>query len=144
MKELGLSLLIQLSRITNTVHGNTSRMLIKYDLTLSQFGVLEALYHKGDMTVGQVQRKILSTTGTMPVIVKNLEKRGLITRTISPEDRRQVILSITEEGRQLIEQAFPENKEMIVDYFSVLTIEEQEQLFKLLQKTIHERRDEHE
>ena len=141
MKDLGLSLLIQLSRITNTVHGNTSRMLVKYDLTLGQFGVLEALYHKGDMTVGQVQRKILSSTGTMPVIVKNLEKRGLITRTISPEDRRQVILSLTDEGRSPIEKVFPENKEMVLEYFSVLSKEDQEHLFKLLQKTIHETRD---
>ncbi len=134
MHELGLSLLIQMSRITNAIHGDTSRMLVKYGLTLSQFGVLEVLYHKGDLTVGEVQRKILSSTGTMPVIVKNLEKRNLLTRTVSEEDRRQVVLSLTEEGRTLVQQVFPQNKAMILEYFSVLTEEEQKELLGLLKK----------
>ena len=134
MNELGLSLLIQMSRITNAIHGDTSRMLVQYGLTLSQFGVLEVLYHKGDLTVGEVQRKILSSTGTMPVIVKNLEKRNLLTRNVSEEDRRQVVLSLTEEGRTLVQQVFPENKAMILEYFSVLTEAEQKELLGLLKK----------
>ena len=74
MKDLDLSLLIGLSRTSNTFASETSRIMTAHDLTLSQFAVLEAVVHKGTLSIGEIQRKILSTTGTMPVIIKNLEK----------------------------------------------------------------------
>lgn len=64
-------------------------MVAEYNLTLGQFAVLEALYHKGDLTVGQVQRAILSSSGTVPVIVGNLEKRGYLARQTDEADRRR-------------------------------------------------------
>lgn len=73
MKDLDLSLLIGLSRTSNTFASETSRIMTAHDLTLSQFAVLEAVVHKGTLSIGEIQRKILSTTGTMPVIIKNLE-----------------------------------------------------------------------
>lgn len=50
----------------------------KYGLTTSQFGVLVALYHKGSLSVGEVQEKILSTSGTIPVIWNKEEQEELL------------------------------------------------------------------
>ena len=80
MEDIELKLLIGLHRVCNEIDRRSSQLVSKYNLSLGQFAVLEALYHKGDLSVGEVQRKILSSSGTMPVIIRNLEKRGYLNR----------------------------------------------------------------
>jgi MarR family 2-MHQ and catechol resistance regulon transcriptional repressor len=127
-------ILIRMHRIIGRIDRQTAHIAAKYDLTLSQFGVLEALYHAGDLTVGEVKEKILSSDGTIPVVVKNLEKRGLLFRKQDPADKRKSILSLTEQGRDLIAEAYPENEQMIRKQMSAWTPEEKKQLTALLKK----------
>ena len=127
-------ILIRMHRIIGRIDRQTAHIAAKYDLTLSQFGVLEALYHAGDLTVGEVKEKILSSDGTIPVVVKNLEKRGLLFRKQDPADKRKSILSLTEQGRNLIAEAYPENEQMIRKQMSAWTPEEKKQLTALLKK----------
>lgn len=134
MEDTELKILIGLHRICNETDRRTSQLAADYGLSLGQFAVLESLYHKGDLSVGEVQRKILSSSGTMPVIVRNLEKRGLLTKSPDGEDRRRNILHITEEGRKLIAEIFPLNKELILESLSPLSREEKDALLKLLKK----------
>lgn len=134
MEDTELKILIGLHRICNETDRRTSQLAAGYGLSLGQFAVLEVLYHKGDLSVGEVQRKILSSSGTMPVIVRNLEKRGLLTKSPDGEDRRRNILHITEEGRKLIAEIFPLNKELILESLSPLSREEKDALLKLLKK----------
>lgn len=101
---------------------------------MGQFAVLEALFHKGDLTIGQVQEKILSTSGTIPVIIKNLEKRGLLIRLPDAGDKRKCILHITEQGSSLIQQVYPENEAMIIESMHNWTNDEKCELLKLLKK----------
>lgn len=132
-------ILISMHRMINQIDRNTAHIAAGYDLTLSQFGVLEALYHVGDLTVGEVKEKILSSDGTIPVVVKNLEKRGLIIRKKDPQDKRKSILSLTDEGRKVISKAYPENERMIREQMSLWTKEEKRQLYTLLRKFRAER-----
>lgn len=134
MAETELSVLIGLHRAANAIDRETARVASAHGLTLGQFAVLEALYHKGDMTVGQVQRKILSSSGTIPLIVNNLEKRGYLTRRPDDADRRRCILHITDKGRSLIAVVFPENERVIVAAMECWTDEEKRQLSTLLKK----------
>ena len=127
-------LLIRMHRIINQIDRETAHIAAQYDLTLSQFGVLEALYHIGDLTVGEVKEKILSSNGTIPVVVNNLEKRGLLVRKKDPKDKRKSILTLTEQGRKVISEAYPPNEKMIHDQMSVWTKEEKKQLTELLGK----------
>lgn len=134
MPKTEMKILIGLHRAVNYIDRQSSRIFSQYDLTMGQFAVLEALYHKGDMTVGQVQEKILSTSGTIPLIVKNLEKRGYLTRRADPDDKRCCILHITEQGQELIARVYPENEKKIIELMEYWTPEEQEQLVVLLKK----------
>ena len=127
-------LLIKMHRIMNQIDRRTAHIAAGYHLTLSQFGVLEALYHLGDLTVGEVKEKILSSDGTIPVVVNNLERRGLLARRKDPRDKRKSVLSLTQQGKRLISQAYPENEEMIHEAMSVWTKEEKSQLADLLKK----------
>lgn len=125
---------IGLSRIKNTIDRDSNRLVKKYGLSLAQFAVMEALFHKGDMCVGEVREVILSSSGTMPVIVRNLKKKSLLLSYKDEEDKRKEILSLTDKGRDLISEVFPENKEIIKGYFENLSKKEIRDFIKLLQK----------
>ena len=64
-----MKILIGLHRNVNTLDKKTSQIAGEYNLTFSQFMVLEALYSKGDMSVGEVRERILSSVGTIPLII---------------------------------------------------------------------------
>ncbi len=70
----------------------------------------------------------------MTLVVDNLEKQGLVRRERNPEDRRQIFIHLTKAGQGLIEEIFPVQVKAIMDEFSVLSAEEQEQLGALLRK----------
>lgn len=129
-----LKILIGMHRVINKIDGRTIKIVKEYGLSLGQFAVLEALYHKGDMTVGHVQEKILSSSGTIPVIIKNLEKNGYVTHKQDECDKRKCILHITDKGISLIKQVFPENKKMILEAMNTLSDNEKEELLRLLKK----------
>ena len=121
-QEIDLKILIALHRVVNAVDSKTVKLVKSYGLSLGQFAVLEALYHKGEMTVGQVQKKILSSTGTMPVIIKNLEKRQFISHKEDENDKRKRLLYITDKGRDIISKVFPKNKEIVIEYSVILNL----------------------
>ncbi len=134
MAKTELKILIGLHRAINDIDRQSTKIFSDYQLTLGQFAVLEALYHKGDMTVGQVQEKILSSSGTMPLIINNLEKRGYLIRKTDTMDKRRCILHITAVGQELIGQVYPRNEARIIESMSCWTDEEKAQLANLLKK----------
>lgn len=129
-----MKILIGLHRNINDIDKKTLKIAAEHGLTLSQFMVLEALYSKGDMSVGEVREKILSSVGTISVIVNNLVKMNYIERLPDERDRRVCILSLTKEGRDVISKVVPKNEAMIVDSMKELTEEEKEELLYLLKK----------
>ena len=134
MADIELKLLIGLHRVCNEIDRRSSQIFAQYGLSLGQFAVLEVLYHKGNLSVGEVQKKILSTSGTIPVIVNNLTKRGLVERLTDVDDKRKCILHITEEGKKLMREVFPKNKTTIIDSMSNWSDEEENQMLKILKK----------
>ena len=134
MSELDLKIFIGMHRSINRLDQNTARLAQTKQLTLSQFAVLEALYSKGAMSVGTLRDRILSTAGTIPVIVTNLERRGYVQRCPHEKDRRICIVRLTEAGRRIIQEILPQNLSMIEERFSVFTRAEKEQLLAYMKK----------
>ena len=132
--DLNLKALIALSRGTHNVHKREYKTIKEGGLTVSQFAVLEILYHKGDLRVCEIMEKILATGGNMTVVIDNLVKENLVKRCSDPKDRRVNLISITEKGRNLISEIFPKHLENINDIFSILTSEEKKNLIKLVKK----------
>ncbi|HBI1562078.1 MULTISPECIES: MarR family winged helix-turn-helix transcriptional regulator [Enterococcus] len=129
-----MKILIGLHRNVNALDKKTSQLAAEYNLTFSQFMVLEALYSKGDMSVGEVRKRILSSVGTIPLIVNNLVKRNYIERLSDEKDRRVCILRLTQEGRDVISKVAPKNEEMVVESMKILNQKEKEKLVYLLKK----------
>ncbi len=132
--ELSLKTWVKLARSFNTINKVVNEEINTYGVTPSQFGVLEALYHLGDMPIGKLGEKILVTGGNMTVILDNLEKQGYIERIKSPTDRRSLFIKLTEKGKTLIDQVFPGHKLFVAEIISVLTEDEQIALGSLLKK----------
>lgn len=131
---INLHLLIALSRTTKKIHNRSASIFNSRGLTSAQFGVLDALYHKGSLSINQITQLILSTGGNMTVVINNMEKHGWITRCAHPGDRRSTVVSLTEAGRRLFEAIFPEHLRDLEACFSVLTEEEKDTLMSLLRK----------
>lgn len=129
-----LKIFIAMNRALNLINKTNFKVINKYKLTTPQFAVLEALYHKGDLSVGEVQEKILSTSGTIAVIIRNLEKDNFITRYQDKNDKRKYILSINEKGQLLMDKVYPEIEKNILSQISVLDESEQDILLKYLKK----------
>jgi len=133
-QERSLNAYVKLLRATDTVDALLMSNLESAGLTPSQFGVLEALYHVGPLCVGELARKILKTSGNLTMVVGNLQKRGLVTRTRQPLDKRYYLVTITDKGRKLMAQIFPQHLERIVAVMSALSSAEQEVLATLARK----------
>ncbi len=131
---LALNTFIKLTRSVESLTSRLSQRGTLGDLTESQFGVLETLYHLGSMCQNQIAAKILKSSGNLTMVIDNLEKHGLVRRTRDLEDRRKVQVSLTDEGRQLIEEVFPGQVAAITEEMSTLTPQEQETLGSLCRK----------
>jgi MarR family 2-MHQ and catechol resistance regulon transcriptional repressor len=103
-------------------------------LTPSQFGAPETLYHLGPLCQGEISTKLLKSTGNMTLVLDNLEKLDLVQRERDADDRRMVVVSLTEAGRELINRVLPGHVAAIVVEMRVLTPAEQETLGQLCRK----------
>lgn len=133
-ERMALDAYIKLSRATESVSIKINQHLHSHNLSTSQFGVLEALYHLGQLQVGQLGEKILKSSGNMTLVIDNLERRNLIRRIRRKDDRRCIEIQLTEQGKTLIESILPGHVAGIVDAFGALTEEEQFLLGELCRK----------
>jgi MarR family 2-MHQ and catechol resistance regulon transcriptional repressor len=129
-----LKLWIVLSRAHRAIEERTTRDVAQHGLTLAEFGVLEALYHKGPMLLGEVQRSLLVSSGGVTYLVDRLEKRGLVRRDDCPEDRRARYAVLTPEGEAFVRQVFPPHAAEVRRAVAALTREEQRTLTALLKR----------
>ena len=106
-ERLALNTYVKLMRAANSARNVAARQLGDSGLTLTQFAVLEALYHLGPMSLTDIAQKVLTTGGNLTMVVGNLEKQGLAKRQRSPEDRRVLIVVLTPKGKSLIRSLFP-------------------------------------
>ena len=131
---LALNTFIKLTRSVNSLMSRLSQRGALGELTVSQFGVLEALHHLGPMCQNELATKILKSSGNMTLVIDNLEKSHLVTRRRNLDDRRMITIHLTEDGEQLIQQVLPAQVAAITAEMSALTPEEQQTLGDLCRK----------
>ena len=125
---------VKLSRAAESAGLMINAHLRDYGLTVSRFGVLEAIYHLGPMQVGELGEKILKSSGNMTLVIDNLEKQGLVRREQRPDDRRCTDIHLTSDGKALVEEVLPSHVAGVVDVFAVLSPLEQNQLAALCRR----------
>ena len=127
-----LKLWVVLARAYVAVSERMARDVARHGLTLAEFAVLEALYHKGPLLLGEVQRKILVSSGGVTYLVDRLEQRDLVERQPCLSDRRARYAALTPKGKSMMERIFPEHAECIMEVMSTLSSAEQVELTNML------------
>jgi len=125
---------IVLSRCYRSISQIAERSVAEAGLGLSDFAALEALLHKGPLTITEIQAKVLLASGSMTAAVDRLESKGLLTRGATSTDRRAKVLKLTKEGKRVVEAAFRRNAEELESAMAVLNSAEKRQLHGLLKK----------
>jgi MarR family 2-MHQ and catechol resistance regulon transcriptional repressor len=128
-----LNAFVKLVRASESVSTRIHRHLADDGLTVSQFGVLEAIHHLGPLSQSEIAKKVLKSTGNITLVVDNLEKRDLVKRE-RQQDRRYFAVRLTTKGRKLIGAVFPRHASKIREEMGVLSSAEQEVLGKLCRK----------
>ncbi len=106
----------------------------KNNLSITEFSVLEVLYHKGKQTIQQIGHSILISSGSMTYVIDRLEKKGLIYRSACPDDRRAIHVTLTNDGNNFMENIMPKHQQWAANVFSSLNTEESEIFVNLLKK----------
>jgi MarR family transcriptional regulator, 2-MHQ and catechol-resistance regulon repressor len=103
-------------------------------LCLTDFAALEALLHKGPLTISKIQDKVLLASGSMSAAVDRLEKLGLVVRKASPSDRRARVVELTPQGKRLATSCFEQHAKDLEALMSVLSETEKKQAYRSLKK----------
>jgi len=131
---LALDTYIKLSRAAESIDSRLLHQHTLDDLTITQFGVLEVLYHLGSLSQTNIGAKLLKSGGNITLVIDNLEKYGYVRRRRCDSDRRIIWIDLTDEGRARIEAVLPVHVAAIVAEMSILSADEQVELGRLLRK----------
>ena len=134
---LALKLWVVLSRAYTAVARHSELDIARHGLSSGEFAILEVLHHKGPLLLGEVQRKILASSGGVTYLVDRLEAAGLVERRDCPEDRRARYAALTRKGEQLMKRIFPAHAEAMERAVAGLTPAERRQAVELLKKLGH-------
>lgn len=132
--ELNLLLWVKIFSFEKYIMRRLSRVISNFGLTPTQFSVMELLFHKGDLTIGEIKKKGFLTGGNITVVVNNLESKGFLETYQDPEDNRKKICALTSEGTELIDKAFVSHLEELNIILDEYTDEEKRKLIKLLNR----------
>jgi MarR family 2-MHQ and catechol resistance regulon transcriptional repressor len=123
-----------MARCYRAVSQIAERSIADAGLCLSDFAALEALLHKGPLTITEIQAKVLLASGSMTAAVDRLERKGLVIRRATPSDRRAKVLELTLEGKRVVEAAFGRHAAELEAAMAILNGKEKHQLYSLVKK----------
>ena len=129
-----LQLIIALGRTVQALERGVRPHLAGCGLGLTEFAVLEVLYHKGALPLGEIRDRILVTGASTTYVVKKLEERGLMRRRTSAEDQRVVFGELTPKGRALIDKVFPAHVDRLRHVMAGLSASEKRAASQLLRR----------
>lgn len=118
----------------------TNRLIIQWnkifteDLGISHILTLGYLYTNGKARPSQVAKELGLTAPTVTHLTNKLVKRNLVTRLLDENDRRIILLEITDEGKRILHRANKDGHKLREEIFMKLTTEEREQLLQLFTK----------
>lgn len=127
-----LKLWVVLARAYAAVAKHAEEDVARHGLTVAEFGILEVLYHKGPLLLGEIQRKVLVSSGGITYLVDRLTSKGLVERQECPNDRRARYAVLTPAGEALIRDIFPQHARRIKRALSGLSTAEQAKAVELL------------
>lgn len=132
--EAAIRLILAIGRSFKRVDDEIRPRMAKMGLTMTEFSVMNTLYHQGPTPLGQLSDRILLTGASTTYTVKKLEKRGLMIRSASEQDQRVILGTITDAGRKLLTRIYPQHAQDLVRAMKMLSLEEKRTAARILRK----------
>ncbi|BCG57755.1 MarR family winged helix-turn-helix transcriptional regulator [Paenibacillus sp. URB8-2] len=129
-----LKLFVVLSKAYRAISDQAIKDVRQYGLSPSEFAILEVLYAKGKIPMQQIGEKILITSGSITYNIDKLEKKNLLRRVPSHEDRRVIYAEITDAGSEWFNRIFPDHADKIHSLMKGISQDEQQEAIVLLKK----------
>ncbi|TQS76427.1 MarR family transcriptional regulator [Ornithinibacillus gellani] len=129
-----LKLFVVLSKTYRVMMEEVEKDIQTRGLRLTDFAVLELLYHRGETPLQKIGKKILLASGSLTYVIDKLENKGLLKRMPSPVDRRITLAALTASGHELLDTIFPGHWSKIEQLTNGLTLDEKKQVTHLLKK----------
>jgi MarR family transcriptional regulator, 2-MHQ and catechol-resistance regulon repressor len=130
-EQRALDAYIKLVRCTESLTARLQPNLERHGLTVSQFGVLEALLHLGPLCPSQLARKVLKSGGNMTLVISNLARDGYVRKAKDIDDKRSFTVHLTAKGERKVRQVFRDHLDLLVREMAALTPMEQQELARL-------------
>ncbi|WP_240975213.1 MarR family winged helix-turn-helix transcriptional regulator [Paraburkholderia aromaticivorans] len=122
--------------MTRTLHRlynvEAQKILDREKVSIAHWYYLRVLAQRGEMNQLELSRRVgIASTTAVPAL-DSMEKRGLLTRTRDPKDRRKYYVSLTDDGRRLVDELLPEIIRMLSSSFDGVTHEEMYVFWKVM------------
>ena len=111
-------------------------MLKDLDITYPQYLVLMVLWEKDEVNLSTIAEKLQLQSNTLAPLLKRLQQRGFLERKRSETDERNIVITLTEKGKKLKDQAC-DVPGLLAEQIP-LSMEEAKELYRLLYKMIGE------
>lgn len=131
-QQVALKLFVTLTRASAALLAHAQDDIRSHGLSIGEFAVLELLYHRGQTLLGEIQKKVLVSSGGITFLVDKLVEKGLVTRRDCPGDRRARYAVLTRDGHRLMKRIFPRHARRITDAVGALTLSRQRDLTRTL------------
>ncbi len=113
--------IISLSWAHDSVSRQLNGLLSVHDLSTATFNVLVILSERSALTLSELSQLLVKTAANVTGLIDGLVKRGLVERNPHPQDRRTKLVSLSTEGRELLENIFPTYHARVCKIFGTLT-----------------------
>ncbi len=136
----GMAVIGRIGRLQRAIGPQLDRVFARHELESWEFDVLATLRRHGppfQLTPGRLLESTMVTSGAMTNRLDRLEQRGFLTRAKSPNDGRQVLVTLTEAGRRLVDDAVVDHAANELEMLAVLDEREQARLIELLRRLQH-------
>lgn len=111
-------------RASTSITKMVKKDMDSYGVNPTEFMVLELLYNKGSQAIQVIGNKVLLASSSITYVIDQLEKKGFVQRKQYPEDRRVTLVSLTVEGKELMDEIFPQHSSAIQQLFEDLSDKE--------------------
>ncbi|KZK86457.1 HTH-type transcriptional regulator MhqR [Pseudovibrio sp. Ad46] len=132
--------LARMMRLNMQINKDLSANFAKFGLATGDFDVLATLRRSGEpyaLRPTELTKSSMLTSGTMTSRLDKLEKLGLVRRNPNPEDRRALMIHLTDKGRSLVEEAAAAHFEMEAEMLKILDPEDRDALEGILERWSH-------
>ncbi|PAD22368.1 MarR family winged helix-turn-helix transcriptional regulator [Terribacillus saccharophilus] len=127
---LSLKLFIVLTRALQSIKKRVEEDIKKQGINLTEFAVMELLFHKGDQPIQKIGSKVLLSSSSISYVVDRLVQKEMIRRRPCPDDRRITFATLTEKGRAFMEDYFPKHEQAIHSILAGLDDDEKAQVIE--------------